>query len=1275
MTCIPFMPTGYCAAEVAVLRFEKHSASLWFLLITVPKYATTASPKAVYPQARRSSPMHVLIDSMQNLSSFCCWLPMLLLLSTRHHMLVLVSTAAMALSLDGSLPAFLSSRWPSCPWPCRPDVPRTCVTGTGRHVWSLSVFVMMKQTHAGRHTIFARASRRQTGKALQLSRDIGRLTQPEDILAFVEDHVHEFSFVHAVSCFSRLGRMRHRTRQSWSASEPFQNLIAAIDVFGERGEMDTEALRATLVAAVYLANGDMVRQMVSKCATALLTKLPAASLTELANSTWALAKLEHRNEKLLRGVSSEVLRRVAVGQAMSVRDVQKLVWALAAFGWRDLSLFRCLSAEVQRCNDFSAVDASVIAFSFARLGVEDAALFRVLSQHVQDRLLIDLNAQGIAKVAYSFAVLGHAADEPRLFRALAAESARRIAAFGAQELANLMQALVWCRASGCAIFASSEVQRFLPLASRRCTELCHSAIPKDLCCFAWSFASLGSHCATVLPAVAEASIHRLSDFDPRFLSGQLAWSFASTGTINPSLFDAIAVAAVDRMRSYAPRDISNLAWSFAMLGHRNHALFDSLCSRALLALERFNSQDLANMLWAYSHLGIRAPALFAASEEQVKATISRPSLQELSSIAWAYENACMMSSALLLAIECEFARRLLLGPGKARPAQRARDVKALLRQLRSTGRLRHDITTRAKAELHQLGKMQDAVMPVERSCGRGFAVGAELPRFELDLSDRSVLYKPPGWEVQGSGELGHDQLSAFVRWTVPQKLPILHDGYSSYGFLHRLDVSTSGLVLHAKSYEAYHDLDLQLLRREIDREYLVLVHGLVSPARISLLLPVYVGKDSESRPSQVAVPGARFSLSHLKVLAHLGPRQSTSLLTMKIDTGRRHQIRAQTSHVGHAVVCDWLYTARPTYSTDKEWCCRTFLHRHRLAFKDKDGKQHDVTLGLPEDLRNALASFAASLIALPRHRSCRIAWDAEAPPGSGLADFSFRWWIFCESSGTIAVAAAAAGGAAAAAAVHGASRPSSKSAWEKPAAEARQDQMKARTEKPEVPFTAPATPPRRRTPRRPARDPPIPPGELENDFAPAPAPSKRLKPKKGPGPFPEEEPFEPKPGIIVELPTKPTAPSKDQVGTFEDDDVANQEKLLPPEAKKIIKDQLSKKAIEAAYEKEERDSLPKEIPGTTPQGPFWPPPRTAPPVQPIPPRPGEANYNYGWVPPEERTPYSPPWPGGGPEVAVDRAEAVVEEINDDANAVIKTAEDAVVNTARTTENTLANTTV
>ena len=240
--------------------------------------------------------------------------------------------------------------------------------------------------------------------------------------------------------------------------------------------------------------------------------------------------------------------------------------------------------------------------------------------------------------------------------------------------------------------------------------------------------------------------------------------------------------------------------------------------------------------------------------------------------------------------------------------------------------------------------------------------------------------------------------------------------------------------------------------------------------------------------------------------------------------------------------------------------------------------------------------------------------------------------------------------------------PPSNSPWEQPASEARQEQAKANTEEPQVPFTAPAVPPPRRLPQRPARDPPTPPEELGGDLAPAPVPvsPRGRRPKKV---FAEEEPFEPKPGLIVEQKTKPAPPPEDpiKVGTFEDDE-PDEAKLIPPEAKSILKNQLSKEAIEAAEEQEERDSLPTEVPGTTPPGPFWPPPSTAPPVQPIPPRPGDPNYNYGWVPPEERVPYSPPWPGGGPAVAVDRAEAVVEEVNDEANAVLKTAEDALVNT-------------
>ena len=56
-------------------------------------------------------------------------------------------------------------------------------------------------------------------------------------------------------------------------------------------------------------------------------------------------------------------------------------------------------------------------------------------------------------------------------------------------------------------------------------------------------------------------------------------------------------------------------------------------------------------------------------------------------------------------------------------------------------------------------------------------------------------------------------------------------------------------------------------------------------------------------------------------------------------------------------------------------------------------------------------------------------------------------------------------------------------------------------------------------------------------------------------------------------------------------------------------------------------------------------------------RPGEPNYNYGWTPPEGQVPYSPPWPGGAPLTAVDRVEAVAEELGNEANAAVHVAEE------------------
>ncbi|CAE8614719.1 unnamed protein product, partial [Polarella glacialis] len=71
------------------------------------------------------------------------------------------------------------------------------------------------------------------------------------------------------------------------------------------------------------------------------------------------------------------------------------------------------------------------------------------------------------------------------------------------------------------------------------------------------------------------------------------------------------------------------------------------------------------------------------------------------------------------------------------------------------------------------------------------------------------------------------------------------------------------------------------------------------------------------------------------VVAHAHQaNEALSLAVVRIDTGRRHQIRAHAAHIGHATVCDGKYSSEETFSADLGWCRRNFLHRHRLAFRD-----------------------------------------------------------------------------------------------------------------------------------------------------------------------------------------------------------------------------------------------------------------------------------------------------------------------------------------------------
>ncbi|CAE8666176.1 unnamed protein product, partial [Polarella glacialis] len=243
----------------------------------------------------------------------------------------------------------------------------------------------------------------------------------------------------------------------------------------------------------------------------------------------------------------------------------------------------------------------------------------------------------------------------------------------------------------------------------------------------------------------------------------------------------------------------------------------------------------------------------------------------------------------------------------------------------------------------------------------------------LELGDRLVVHKPPGWQVddgqddpEGSSE--RDRLSSFLRSVLPLTgCPILGDTDFARGFVHRLDVPSSGLILVAKTYAAYYDLRQQQAQEQLVRDYVVLCHGWVCPERREIRARVHSHGKGRDIASSIA-PGGRPAITWLKVLARvvLGG-EALSLLVIRIATGRKHQIRLHSAHVGHPTVCDGKYTARHTHLADLTWCPRNFLHRYRLAFfadstslqcesqsAERQPQQVEVVEPLPPDLLSSL---------------------------------------------------------------------------------------------------------------------------------------------------------------------------------------------------------------------------------------------------------------------------------------------------------------------------------
>ncbi len=173
------------------------------------------------------------------------------------------------------------------------------------------------------------------------------------------------------------------------------------------------------------------------------------------------------------------------------------------------------------------------------------------------------------------------------------------------------------------------------------------------------------------------------------------------------------------------------------------------------------------------------------------------------------------------------------------------------------------------------------------------------------------------------------------------------------GVIHRLDRDTSGLLVMTRSDEAYAALGEQMRARQIEREYVALVRGRPPSRRGTIDAPI--GRDRND-VGRMAVGGRaeRPAVTHFELAE---PLVGASLLHLKLETGRTHQIRVHLAAIGHPVIGDPLYGV----PGGQIGLRRQFLHAARLAFAHPvDGRRMELTSDLPPDLSEALDQARAA---------------------------------------------------------------------------------------------------------------------------------------------------------------------------------------------------------------------------------------------------------------------------------------------------------------------------
>ena len=241
--------------------------------------------------------------------------------------------------------------------------------------------------------------------------------------------------------------------------------------------------------------------------------------------------------------------------------------------------------------------------------------------------------------------------------------------------------------------------------------------------------------------------------------------------------------------------------------------------------------------------------------------------------------------------------------------------------------------------------------------------------------DLSVINKPAGMMVHAGSGATDD---ARNRGTLVNALLSHYRHLSGAGgplrpgIVHRLDKQTSGLIIVARNDAAHLKLGEMFSRRQVHKTYLALVHGNVKQEHGTISAAIARDAVRRTRMTTRRESGARSAISHYTVLERIAsPFGAFTFLSVRIETGRTHQIRVHLSSIGHPIVGDTLYGAparlvsgagvrRKKSDPEPETIAldRNFLHAAQLRFAHpRTGKALDLEAPLPNELTGFLATL------------------------------------------------------------------------------------------------------------------------------------------------------------------------------------------------------------------------------------------------------------------------------------------------------------------------------